>query len=118
MISAPDATEPSTVTSPCGKTTDWPERTGLSSTSELGSCAAGAGAGAGAGGGEGGGGGRGGRRRVNRIEGAGGTAALQHRRQLGSDLGRIGAFNAHDADVARLQFGHQMGDGVLAEVHR
>src|SRR5579885_2775916 len=30
MISAPDATEPSTVTSPSGKTTDCPERTGLS----------------------------------------------------------------------------------------
>jgi hypothetical protein len=33
-ISAPEPTEPSTVTSPSGNTTDWPERTGLSSISE------------------------------------------------------------------------------------
>ena len=30
MISAPDETEPTTVTSPSGKMIDWPERTGLS----------------------------------------------------------------------------------------
>ena len=34
-ISAPDPTEPSTVTSPSGKMIDWPERTGWSSSSEL-----------------------------------------------------------------------------------
>ena len=36
MISAPEATEPTTVTSPSGKMIDWPERTGLSSSSEAG----------------------------------------------------------------------------------
>ena len=33
-ISAPEATEPMMVTSPSGKTIDWPERTGRETTSE------------------------------------------------------------------------------------
>ena len=36
MTSAPEATEPTTVTSPSGKMIDWPERTGLSRSSEAG----------------------------------------------------------------------------------
>ena len=36
-ISAPDETEPSTVTSPLGKATDWPDRIGVSISKELGS---------------------------------------------------------------------------------
>src|SRR5215210_3171122 len=42
-ISAPEATEPMTVTSPSRNTTDWPDRTGLSSCKE--DCCFGAGAG-------------------------------------------------------------------------
>src|SRR5436309_6097338 len=42
-ISAPEATEPSTVTSPNGNTTDCPERIGLSIKSEAG-CGGGGGA--------------------------------------------------------------------------
>src|SRR5579872_6423970 len=42
-ISAPEATEPSTVTSPNGNTTDWPERTGLSISMDAG-CGGGGGA--------------------------------------------------------------------------
>src|SRR5258708_29040293 len=45
MTSAPEPTEPRTVTSPSGKNTDCPERTGVSSRSELGSLRAAAAAG-------------------------------------------------------------------------
>ena len=107
MISAPDATEPTMVTSPSGKMIDWPERTGLSSSSEAGVGFAGGPAGAAGG--------------TDFLSPAGrrlldlaGVAAADHRRrQAEAEERRLGALDAHDADAAPVQLGDEMAELAL-----
>ena len=97
MISAPEATEPTTVTSPSGKMIDWPERTGLSSSSEAGVGFAGGPAGV-AGGTD-----------FLSLAGAGSSTSPALRPPtIGGgrprpEQRRLGALDAHDADAAPVQ---------------
>src|SRR5450759_4072774 len=101
--SAPEATEPSTVTSPSGKKMDWPERTGLSSRSVAGSWSRGLRLVA--------------RRRLGHLC-TRRTTAAQKWRQARTELGRICVLNPHGADVAPLQLADQVRDCGLAQRHR
>src|SRR5215211_304784 len=83
MISAPDETEPTTVTSPSGKMIEWPERTGQSSSSEAG------------------------------VGFAGVAAADHRRRKAEAEERRLGALDAHDADAAPVQLRDEMAELAL-----
>src|SRR5881392_4021436 len=93
-ISAPDPTEPSTVTSPSVKMIDWPERTGLSSSNELAFGLA------------------------SRFACASVRVITQGRPPVnigGMPVG-LHALDAEDADIALFEIADEMRDRALAEV--
>src|SRR6476660_5387606 len=98
--SAPEPTEPSTVTSPSGKKIDCPERTGSSKRSVVGF---GRGSALGA---------------AFGVSTASIVVAVPRLgRTTGAGHGGVGILEAHDADAAVVQFSHQMRDRRLAELH-
>jgi len=102
MTSAPDPTDPSTVTSPSGWKIAWPERIALSTTSDAGATF------------------RRRRRRswlrpgTDRFDGRRPSPAHQ-RRQIGAKLLGGDPLHAHDPDAARSEFRDQVRDGGTCE---
>ena len=118
MTSAPEATEPTIVTSPCGKMIDWPERTGVRDDQRAHlrharrgrhrHCVAFPARGV-----------RGLRRNDRRIDRLGRLASgADQRRQGRAEDRRLGALEAEDADFALRELGDQCGESFMVEVHR
>src|SRR6266699_7239345 len=99
--SAPEATEPITVTSPFWKATDWTveqQRGCLRLGRPLfDGCTA--------------------RRRIEHLDATGRAAALEQRRQPGAEPGRIRSLDSHEADAACLELRHQPREIVLGQLH-
>jgi len=100
-ISAPEPTEPSTVTSPSVKTIDWPERTGLSSSSEVG-FGLGSSLGSSA--------------LTGSLRDHAGPAAGQKRRHVAGETVFRNTLDAEDANAALLEAADEMADRGRAEV--